>query len=409
VHGVPVRVLGEAISDAYQLHVAVHADELCFFGFVGRMMQGVYYPRRDLFVRLRPTHLPLTMAVRHSLRVMLSKPPRFARFLERASAGSLRRAFVIGDVRPGHFVRESLAYIDAAEAELRGFIDRGGLIVTIREWCAMDPLAAFPMLAQGDVLTLGAAQASGTLLDFGIDAHRVHRFKAREDGGWLRSRLARLGRLPEPASSSAARFRVLISIDAEKRRILNQVEAFRFVLRRLGAACAARGMALEVVWDGWTVRGTPNDKDRQVMARIEATIAAILEEAPVPASRQFRIFGRSSDDKVGAVAECDLVLVTQGTGAVVPSWLLSRPTIVYHVARAVAVRSDVCEKTVTQMDQRAVIEPPPDPAQPDAARFSLALWGLDDALVRAVGPNLGLKRELPGPPTDQASTNAGTA
>jgi hypothetical protein len=405
VHREPVAVIGEVVNEAQQIYLALHGEELFFYLFVGATLPGIYYPRRDLVVVPRATTRDLRTTLSTFLKLFLAEPERFARFVGLARAGRLRRAFVIGDMRPGHFAKESLAYIDAAHDELMGFLDRGGLLALIADWCSIDPLAVFPALAGGDVLSLGSERATNSLLDMGLDAHRVYRFKTHDGSAWLRQRFASLGMLPAPEAQRRARFRVMISIDAEKQRITNQVQAFRFVLQKLGKACARRGIALEVVWDGWTVPRVANEKDRAVMARIEQVIAAITDGLGIELGTRIAIFGRSSFAKVADVAACDLVLVTQGTGAVVPSWLLARPTIVYHVASVVSNRSDLSEDSAFSVDQRAIVEEAPGSPPTGPNRFAIALWGLDDALVRAVGDRLGLEREV----FDQTETNAGTA
>ncbi|PWS35116.1 hypothetical protein DFH01_22620 [Falsiroseomonas bella] len=394
LHHRDVPVLGEVLADSHQIYLALHDRELFFFVFVGRLPQGVYYPARDLFLMLRPNALDPRNATWRVLRLLLPEPQRVARFVARALAGALRLALVVGDPRPGHYLKESLAYLDAAEADIIGFRRRGGLLVLLEDWCAMDPLAVIPTLAEGPVQRLQSTGAALALLDAGVDAHRVYRFKTAEGPGWLRRRFG-LSALADPARGG--RFRLMLSVDAERARLLNQAEVFRFVLRRLGAACAARGLAMEVAWDGWTISGEPTEKDRMVMARIEAAIAAIKQDLGVAIASEIRLFGRSAYEKVAEIAPCDLVLTTQGTGALLPSWLLERPTIVYHVAAMVPNRSDLHEPTVVQLDQRAVIEEAEGDAQ-HGSRFTLALWGVEDALLRAVGEKLGLEPELLPPP-----------
>lgn len=400
LHRAPARVIGELVLDAHQILVAMQDGALCFFLLAGRIPQGVYYPARDLFLVLNPYPLNHRASVWRVLNFLLPRPLPFARWLARALRGALRPAFVVGDMRPGHFLKESLAYLDAREEALLGFLDRGGLLALITDWCAMDPLALLPSLRRGDVLLLRSVRAAERCLDLGLDAHRVFRTKSHPDAGWLRRRLGVVAHQPDPA-----RFRLLLSVDAERGRVLNQVEAFRFVLRRLRAACRARGMALDVVWDGWTVPNLPGERDLAVMAKIEAAIAAITAAPDAAPDSETRIFGRSFAAKVPDIATCDLAIATQGTAALLPSWLLERPTIVYHAASQVPNRSDLAAHSVFQLDQRAVIEETPDAAAAHGLRFSLALWGLDDALVRAVGERLGLRREIP----DQTTMKAGTA
>ncbi|WP_137177978.1 hypothetical protein [Roseomonas sp. AR75] len=403
LHHCAVPVLGEILADSHQLYLAQHGGELFVFVLVGRLPLGIYYPARDLFLVLRPNWLDERNAAWRVLRILLAEPQRIARFVARGTAGTLRPALVVGDPRPGHYLKESLAYLDAAEAEIIAFQRRGGLLVLLSDWCAMDPLAVIPSFAQGEIQRMTSPGAALALVEAGVDAHRVYRNKTHEGPAWLRRRFG-LSSVAAPAPS--ARFRVMLSVDAERGRVLNQVEAFRFALRRLGTACLRRGLALDIVWDGWTVPGEPNDRDRMVMAKIEAVIAEITQDLGVPVASETRLFGRSAYAKVPEIAPCDLVITTQGTGALLPSWLLERPTIVYHVAAMVPNRSDLHEPTVVQLDQRAVIEESEGAAQ-HGSRFTLALWGLDDALVRAVGERLGLERELASPPSISLPRSAG--
>jgi hypothetical protein len=187
----------------------------------------------------------------------------------------------------------------------------------------------------------------------------------------------------------------MLSIDAERERILNQAEAFAFVLRILSEACRAEGSSLEVVWDGWTVPEEPDERDLMVQARIKAMIGRILDELDIPIARQTQIFDRSALAKIPELEDCDLVLVTQGTGAVIPCWLLRRPTITYHVASMIHDRSCLEDDVAFNVDQRAVLEP----AGINGARqFELAFWGLEDALRRAVGQRLSIRPQQ-HPPT----------
>ncbi len=389
LHHARARVVAEFMVHGHQVYVCLHEATLFFAFQVGHFPVGLYYPARDLFIIPDQHGYTPELALRSFLTILLGNPERFAEWLARALEGRLRRAFVLGDMRPGHFIRESLGYVDTHEEALRAFLAKGALLVIIRDWCAIDPLAVFPFLRDTDALVLGRSGVNAAVLDMHLDAHRVLRLRTHRDSGWLQRRL-----LGEAAAAPAPRrcFRLMLSVDAEKARFLNQVEAFRFVLRRIGAACARLGLALELVWDGWTVANLPGEKDFEVMAAIERVIAEITGGLDVAIAREERIFGRSAAAKVPALRDCDLVMVTQGTGAVIPNWLLQRTTITYHIARKVGTRSDLWEPRVVQVDQRAVIEPS---AESEAGRFSIEPWGLDDALVRAVGEQLGLVREIP--------------
>jgi hypothetical protein len=402
LHDRDARRLGSILLGPFQVNVCLDGERLVFLFGVGKEPFGMYYAAENLLLWLHGWRSVDPNMLRRLLHLVLPHAERFAGWVHRAMEGGLGRVFVVGDNRPGHFIKQSLAYLDRHEDELiLPFLGRGGRLVLIPDWCAMDPLPLFPSLAGMDHLVLGSEGASEKLLDLGLDAHRVYRFTTHKEPSWLRRRFAALARGETDARlcvPPGRRFKVLISLDAERQRIVNQVEAFRFVLRKLGAACVADGSALDVVWDGWTMPGVPNERDRTVLARIEALIGQITEDLGVSLRRQVRVFDRSAAEKIPETGDCDLVLVTQGTGAVVPCWLLQRPTITYHVADMVGDRSCLDESVAYNVDQRAIEPPPPDvPLADQHRRFSIALWGLEEALMRAVGSRLTITRELPGP------------
>ncbi|MCQ4159679.1 hypothetical protein NON00_07040 [Roseomonas sp. GC11] len=388
--GVEVPVIGSVPVLHYQLSPCQEAEGLSFFIAIGPMPVGFFYPAHRLFLVLTEFRLHFPGVLRHLLDALLTRPLAWAEWLRRARTLGLRRALALGDNRPTHFVRQGLAYLDAEETALRAFGAAGGLFVMIRDWCAMDPFVVFPALAQADRLTVASQRVTEAVLLAGLDAHRVYRFTIHPDAAWLRRRLA--ARLASPAEASSAvpgRLRVMISLDAERQRVVNAVEAFRFVLRRLGEACTARGMALDIVWDGWTVNGEPSPQDQEVMARIEAMAAAILEGLPLPPGERIRVFGRTALDKIADLHRCDLAFTTQGAGALVCSWLLRRPTIVYHRGAAVANHANVDVASIVAVDPRAVGGPPPgDLLAQKHDRFVLAPWGLEAAMRRALAGRL---------------------
>ncbi|SHK34888.1 hypothetical protein SAMN02745194_04747 [Roseomonas rosea] len=392
-----MRVLGSMVVAHLQVTACLEGGRLVLLLGIGSAPVGLYYPAESLLLYLTALRLNPLALLRLVLDQLTRRPLAWAAWLHRAMKGELQRVFVVGDNRPGHFMRQTLAYLDAEETKLLAFGRAGGLLVRVPDWCAMDPCAVFPSLASVEGLVIPSPGLTDALLAHGYDAHRVYRFTIYPDSSWLRRRLAPL---IDAAGQGVAgrRFRVMISLDAERERVINAVEVFRFVLRKLGEACDADGSALEVVWDGWTVSGAPSARDQEVIGRIEALMAAITAELPVTLAAQHRIFGRSALEKVPVLAACDLAITTQGTGAMVASWLLQRPTIVYHVPGAVSNRDYLDEGTAVDMDPRAVGLPPPGSAEAgNHQRFNLAPWGMEEALRRAVGGRLAIRPEARHP------------
>ncbi|MGZ8216584.1 hypothetical protein [Methylomagnum sp.] len=405
LHDRELLILGGVLQHRFQILICCDESELSFLFLLGKNAYGIYYPSKNLFLNL-DVYMEKNEGVLNAfLTWFLTRPREFAAWVTLARSGRLWRAFIIGDNRPGHYIRQSLAYIDKNLDDLiLPFIGKGGLIAIVRDWCFMDPLTILPELNAANLLLLTSKDAAESMLGLGLDVHRVYRHSTYKDSEWLRHRLemSRLRELDkrrrlqvnEARPDKHHRFKLLISIDSEKQRVLNQVEVFRFVLQKLGLACREHGLQLEVVWDGWTVAHDISPKDIQVIDNIERIIVDILHDFDMPLS-QVQIYGRSAEAKIDEVQDCDLVIVTQGTGAVIPCWLLQRPTIIYHVAGAVSDRSCLDERYVYDINSGAIL-----PDSDSAAlvfherRFSIALWGMEEALIRAAGNKLSIKQEL---------------
>ncbi|MBP0494348.1 hypothetical protein [Roseomonas indoligenes] len=387
--GRDAQILGSVPIQHLQLMPCLDGDRLILHIGIGYMPVGLFYPAERLFLVLTGFGLNMRGTLRSVLEAFLKAPLPWAEWLRRALRKGLRRAFLIGDNRPSHYIRQTLAYLDEEEGAILGFAEKGGMIAVAPDLCAMDPFAVFPSLAPLDRLSVHSERLTEAVLVAGLDAHRVYRFNRPQNGAWLRRRLQAF--IEAAPATPPGRFRVMISLDAERQRVVNAVEAFRYVLGRLGSACAASGRELEVVWDGWTVSGPPTAHDREVMGRIEGLIAAITEGLEVPLAAQFRIFGASALEKVPVLAGCGLAVTTRGAGAMISSWLLRRPTITYRAPANDSSWDYMDRDSVTEMDPAAIGEPPADdPLAARHRRFTLALWGLEEAMGRALEGQLTL-------------------
>jgi len=375
-------VVGEYQLHRFQICACLIKERLIFLVIGGRYPYGIYYPAENLFLRLVVYTEQDVNILNELLSRIIQQPMRYAGWIRLGLAGRLRRAFVIGDNRPGHYIRENIAYLDFhQDTRLKAFTAHGGMNVILRDWCFLDPLALFPMLRDSDHAVIQSTAFEPLLLDWGLDSHRVCRIPSHPNGAWLRHRL---GLALTPAGQRST-YRVLISIDAEKQRFLNQIDAVRKLLTLLWEHCRQRGtQVLEVVWDGWTVAGVPSERDLKVMADIRILIAQILDGLDIPLA-QVSIFGRNACDKIPETATCDLAFVTRGTGTVIPCWLLQRPTISFHVPELAGDRTCLDDEFAFDVDPSAV-ETVPDDDAPAAhmKRFSLAMWGVEEAVRRAL-------------------------
>lgn len=409
LHDSEKPILGGLLLRRFQVLVCCDESELFFLLMLGRISYAVYYPKKNLFVNLNAYMEDNKGILNLLLTWFLNSSREFAAWVMLAKSGRLKRAFIIGDNRPGHYIKESLAYIDRElDALILPFVNKGGLIAIVQDWCFIDSLSIFPELNSASLLFLKSKDAAANLLALALDVHRVYRYATHKDSAWLRHRLERSGVRKKNQqyllkndidASEPDRFRVLISVDSEKNRIANQIEVFQFVLRKLGWACRQINLRLEVIWDGWTVAHEPNQKDIDVIDNIQRVTAEILSGIDYKIF-ETKIFGLSAEAKIPFVEGCDLVMVTQGTGAVIPCWLLQRPTITYHVTEIVGDRSCLDDDYAYNVSQQAILpESGSDAKVAHQKRFSIALWGVEEALIRAVGNKLPLSQELEWPLT----------
>lgn len=408
LHGREIFVLGGFLLNRFQVVACYDGSKLAFLFMLGKTAYAIYYPEVNLFLNL-DSYVENNAGILNSFLLwFLSHPREFAAWVMLAKSGRLKRAFIIGDNRPGHYIKQSLAFIDAELHRcILPFIEKGGVVAVVRDWCFIDFASLFPELRAANTLLFNSSDAAALMLSLSLDVHRVYRYSTHSDPQWLRDRLgvckvrdSQGGDLISEVESDLAKrdhFKVLLSIDAEKRRVINQVEVFRFVLLRLADACSAKGISLEVVWDGWTVAHKPSEKDIRVIGEIENIISEVVSGLSLSLI-QTKIFGMNVEAKIPHVEGCGLVMVTQGTGAVIPCWLLQCPTITYHVQEIVGDRSCLDEDFAYNIPQRAILPLPGDTAKvPHEKRFSIALWGVESALIDAVGEYLPLHPSLECP------------
>jgi hypothetical protein len=390
-----IKPLGGIVSGRFQIMPGIEDNKLVFFLLLGKQPHAIFYPAERLFLNLTVVSAGVRIdrnILTDLLALFLRNPLAFARWIDRSLNGGLRKTYLIGDNRPGHFIKESLAFLHREEETLLNpYLDARGHITIVPDWCVIDPIKLFPRIEETDRLFVHSDRVTMMLLEGGWNVHRVYRMTIFPQATWLRERVSRLDLAGAP-KPPGKRFKLAFVVDAEKGRMVNQTEMFRFVIQTIGEACRKTGEELEVVWDGWTAGERPNAHDLKMMGKIEEHIAAITQDIGVDFT-QTRVFGRTALGKIPFLKDADLVLAVQGTGAVVPCWLLGRATISYHVAEilkdrscldeAVAVNVDLDALELTDDDNRGVGH---------LTHFRMAFWGMEEAMVAALRGRITFER-----------------
>lgn len=288
---------------------------------------AIWYPDRACLLLLRSTTPAKAREPRRLLSHIFQAPDAFLSWLEMASRPNARRAFILAEARPAHFMAQSVGFLTRQlESTVLPFLEAGNLLVVLRDRAFLDPLRIFPELRRLPVLSLSFDQAPEILRDLGLNCRLNDRRLVHSSYDWV-------GRLRGEEQSPDS-FAVWISIDAERTRFENEVEGLSACLARIGEAVAASGQRLKVLWDGWTVPSgnKPTDHDRAVMARIAERAAAIREASGATFTEE-RLYGRSVEEKLALSSGCRLGIATFGTATMLPSFALDVPTVTYHSAR----------------------------------------------------------------------------
>jgi hypothetical protein len=371
--------------------VVLGTDRLRILALEANTPIGIWYPERDIFLLLRPAAPRPEDFVRHMLHAVLERPTAFLNWLTRASDPRAKRAFIIGEARPAHFMAQTLGFMHRhMEERILPFLQAGHLMVILSDRRFIDPLRVFPELRDYAVLSVRLNDAPGLLRDLGLHCRLNDRRIANTDYGWT----ARLSGGTQ-ADTAGSEFGAWISIDAERLRFDNQVEGFAACLRRLDAAAREAGKGLKVYWDGWTLAAgnTPSARDLEVIGRIEA-IAAEIRAASGVSFTEERLYGRSAEEKIGLAAGCKIALTTYGTANILPTCALGIPTVTYHIAPMVT-EAEISSGRYTDphhtfvVPAEAVDAVEPILPEPHKQRFHVAVPALLDTLDRALAAPTG--------------------
>ena len=294
---------------------------------LGPFPYGLYHPAEGLFLNLH-THREICRNVVHACLVeMLGQPERFHAWLQQG-ADPARRALVIGDMRPLHYYLQSLGALEALEAPVAAFAAAGHPVLTVADWCFIDPAKIFPALRTAKGKRLESRHLVGHQLRHGLSTFRLYRDTRCSSLDWA-DRLKLLA-APGTAEGDAAELRVLVSLDLEKALLLNQETVLRAGLARLQAIAASTGRRLHLQWDGWTRAGEALcERGQRVVAEAEALSARLLAALPEH-TRSTRLYGLSVEEKIPLALGADLALLRHGTAAMLPTSMLGIRTLAYH-------------------------------------------------------------------------------
>ncbi len=338
----------------------------------------IWYPERQTLLALRESTSTFALAFRQLLHLVLEQPAAFLAWLDAAGRPAARRAFIIGEARPSHFMAQTLGFVERhLEDLILPFLKAGHLLTVLSDRSFVDPLRVFPELRNYPVLAVPLEQAPAILCSLGLHCRLNDRRITNTSFGWV-SRL----RAADTVQEGRPVLGVLVSVDAERMRFDNQIPAFAACLERLGREAASLGASLTVYWDGWTVAAgnVPGPRDHAVCGRI-ASIASAIREACPARFEEVVLYGRSIEDKIGLATDCRIALATYGTATILPTCALAVPTITYHIESVV---NDAVIRSARYLDPAHAVAVPasavtavaPMEEQPHRQRFHVEIPAL---------------------------------
>jgi hypothetical protein len=251
-----------------------------------------------------------------------------------------QRVLLVGDERPTHFLRQTMGFLELESERIRRFIERGGQVRLLPRMCFVDPLAVFPELRGGVRLTThGTLDGLQGIANGMRIMHRAFRGE-QQSVEWARRWVAGFN---QPDRNAPQAFRVLVSLDVEKDRFVNQREALRWAIRFLDRLARRAGKPLEIMWDGWTIGpDAPLPRDLDIMDDIDALAADLVEGMALSTISGYRM---TIPEKLVEMRHCTLALSPQGTAALLPCRILRLPTVTYHAPETVrTVREEIDER-----------------------------------------------------------------
>ena len=266
-----------------------------------------------------------------------------------------KRVFIIGDERLGHFMRETLGFIEKhISGSIKTFLELGGETWVIRDRCFVDPARIFPELHNSGLYYTNCRHAS---FNFELGSRHMHKiYRSLSTSNEYTARLQK-PELRRNQSGEEDLVRALISLDVEKSRFLNQKECLSQVIEFISNEAKKSSKKALFIFDGWT--GSPfleTEKDVEMISKLKS-----LREELTDGNSDINfidIFGKSADRKIFHLQGCDIAVVTHGAAAYLPSKVLGTPTVTYNTYENMNNYSEVDQRFIYPVRKEYLIEDP---------------------------------------------------
>lgn len=324
-------VTSEFHFDRFRVQFFIENSDYCLMVSLGRIPLFAYSFTQNVAVFLS-AYREKSFNILRSIIVKMVENNFLSDDLFSAPSQKDRRALVIADERPTHFLRQTMGFLDLyIDTHIVPFLRLGGELFVVRDRCFVDPTDIYPQLNCGTIVYLNDAVAALRNVPGLRLMRRVYRGETQS--------LTWANKILVGAQVNDSILKVLIAVDAEKSRFLNQSACLSQVISYLHRKAVDSGRKLSISWDGWTV--TPfglGSLDKQMISRVEDTISSIEIDPTITSEL---LFDLPVKEKINKISSCNIAITPHGTAALIPSRIVKIPTITYHVAESMLIKDDV--------------------------------------------------------------------
>jgi len=231
-----------------------------------------------------------------------------------------RTAFIIGDDRPTHFLTQTIPFLSSNSDFISGRTN-----IVLEDYCFLNPGALCPNIVYQCIpfSTLGRKTINDSLLY--IRLYKLQPPCNNLDLAYLLS--SRSCHCEEPG--------IIISLDIEKSRFLNQLAFYKYLLSQLDAYLSSRNKHAILYIDGWTVPFTEklSDNDQKIIDRLDSLVSSLT--SPAYKSLTFQsIYHLAIQNKYKpGIQKC--YIGPKGTASLLPSLFLGIPCFTFGTSSIV--------------------------------------------------------------------------
>jgi hypothetical protein len=263
-----------------------------------------------------------------------------------------QRLLLVADDRPSHFLLETVGFICINHKLLVDFTAANGLIGFLPVQSFFNPSALFDDL-QFDPINLNPEEEINLRPIKGCQfIHRAYRSSSSKIDWWKVYPESYSSFVNQPLTPSTHRYpmnqfvtNIVLSIEAEKGRWIGQVDDLIWIIKAINHKLVSdERMDIAFYVDGWTFSdfAKSNDiKSHPIVEKLEAVRQDLIAATAYP--HIYACYDLLFSAKATFLSTCNLYITHHGTSSLLPSKILSIPTITIGTSKQLHKKHTVSE------------------------------------------------------------------